>query len=206
MIIISKKLLIIAAIGAIFSGAANSESMHPMSDKDKYSLKGYVGADFYKKFKTDSVVYKDHQSPKKRAVYGVALGYKINHKFSADVDFSFREPEYKYAAAKQRINTYALFLDGNYEIMQHNAFAPYITAGIGYSIIDPENLNTKFFKKANNIAFNAGIGTKCKINHTLSADFNYKYVVLGKYRDLNKALPKQRLDGHQVSIGLVYKL
>ena len=225
----SKKLLVIAAAaGAIFAATADSGSASTMSSHHhKYSVKGYVGADFYSKFKGATnanigttaapiLVSYAKKHPKSNAAYGIAVGYEVDHNFTAALDFSFREPKYSNTATvatvgypfSTKIKTYTLFLNGMYDVVKYGSFTPYVTAGIGYANVKAGSTSVNgtavTFKKDNNFAWNVGLGSKYKINHNFDADLSYKYISLGKLKN-KQSLPKMTVAAQEVALGLIYK-
>ena len=107
-----------------------------------------------------------------------------------------------------------VFLNGAYDIATYGAFTPYVTAGIGYSQLKPSAISgtlsgvttsTAVYKKHNNIAYNAGLGSRFKLASNIDADLSYKFLMLGKLKSQTAGVKNHKLNAQEIAAGLVYK-
>jgi len=145
--------------------------------------------------------------PKNNLTYGLAIGYRFNDKFRADVNGQIRCLDYKASGSvpiagagtgtaqvqqNQQIKNYSLFFNGYYDIAMVSMFTPYVTAGFGYAYNNANALAsqsnpasgsfTATGKNTSNFAWNVGAGTAVKLHANVDLDIAYRYVSLGKVR------------------------
>ena len=166
---------------------------------------------------------------------GVGFGYKLSDNTRAE--FSIQHRNYKYnnvknsiddigietsEATAQKTKNYTGFINGYYDFNNKSIFTPYVTAGIGISrnaagnaiervTLDGVGLPEKTYKglTTNSFAYNAGLGSKVKLNESFDLDIAYKYVNLGKVKIANasnhyKAEKPLKLKAHEFTLGVVY--
>jgi opacity protein-like surface antigen len=187
------------------------------------------------------------RSLKNAGVYSLGLGYKINDNFRADVAAEYRG-KYKFTKGKvpvfnatpalvdgvaaQNFNSFAIKLNGYYDVAKLGAFTPYVTAGAGIAFNNAGDLtmvekasgkltNVQKGQRSSSFTWNIGGGARIDIAEDVGVDIGYKYVDLGSVKTSNKFIThslltgfdtpssqdpaKSRLKAHEVTIGLFYK-
>ena len=185
---------------------------------NKYYVRGDLGTAVASKFKADGLYAK--KRPQASVLYNVGVGYQINDQLRSELALQYQDHEYKakkseFITQQSNIRSAALFLNGYYDIKTSTAFTPYLGAGIGYALNNPNTIiqtNDETFKgkRTGSFVWNVGGGTKYKLNHSVDLDLAYKYANLGKIKspgDLAfEVRPvSQKLRAHQVTAGLIYK-
>ena len=203
--------------------------------KSGFFIKGEVGKIFAQKFKdTPTSGYIDG-NVSNYALYGAGAGYKFNEMFSANLGIQYRRFKYNAMlndrSVSQNINNYSVLLNGFYSIPTSTLFTPYLSAGIGYTYNKPSDLKSSVnsndpdileeqgsstASKQNSQAFiwNLGLGTKVKISKAIDLDLSYRYINLGKVKvqstvtDLDEILSaaSQNLNGHQITLGIIFNI
>ena len=129
------------------------------------------------------------------SVYGVALGYNVNHKFSVDASLNHRGV-YKSSVRnlnelqKTKFKSTSLMLSGYYTFTQLNTLKPFVMFGLGVAVNDPSNLyaisnlptGVRIGKLKTDFGWQAGLGVRMSLQKDYFVDFSYRYVNLGKIR------------------------
>jgi len=202
---------------------------------NKFYVRGDVGAFIpANKFKS-----RDDDDPyatkmlKQTAIYNIGIGYKITDCIRSDLNFSYRNLQYKALDSDnntmtQKIKSYSIFLNGYFDFININKmFKPYLTAGVGYGnnktsdLVEVQattNIETGRFPgvKKRNFIWNVGLGTRFIINDTFNLDATYRYIDLGKIKTKDNIAPfaspeelpaaSQRLKAHEITCGVIIHL
>jgi opacity protein-like surface antigen len=136
----------------------------------------------------------------------VALGVNLNEKFRAESAVQYRgnyvytEPTRFGTNSKQKISSTAILLNGYLMPYTGSRLTPYLTAGIGTAFnkagdfIDGQTStdtdtgapyhDKQFGKMISTLTWQAGLGATFALSKNVLLDFNYKYVYLGKFKNM----------------------
>jgi opacity protein-like surface antigen len=200
------------ADGGYHRPAAKAAAVEPTHHHSNYYVKAEVGKSWMKSFKggirkepTTALGYHPdyiNGKPKNNLTYGLAVGYKFDNSFRADINAQFRKLNYSNmfdlengtdeVNQNQKIKNYSVFVNGYYDFSV-NTLTPYVTLGVGYACNKSGDLTSIFTdlpdgpksfkatgKGKSSFAWNAGVGTLIKLNNSLDLDLAYRYLDLGK--------------------------
>lgn len=163
----------------------------------------------------------DNTKFKSAPVLGIGAGYRFTERFRAELNFANRHLKYKGSdtdsIVTQKTKSYSVLLNGYYDFKNNSIFTPYVTAGFGISrnvaknaLVDLTPVDAIYKGiSTNNFAWNAGLGTKLKLNNKFDLDLGYKYVSMGKIKiglGNGGELPGQpkKYKFHEVTLGVAY--
>jgi len=158
----------------------------------------------------------------KSALYGLEAGYKFNDNFRASLSFDYL-PGFEASAttqpgvtaSKTKVKSYALMLNGYYDIADFSGFTPYLTAGIGAARNKTGSTSitggTVSGATKNSFAAKAGLGVKYDINSSFAVDLRYQFQYLGAFKTSSytstagNITPQGTLRANELLLGVAYK-
>ncbi len=115
-------------------------------------------------------IFEGNQNLDNGPAYGLGLGYHFDKHWAAEAVFNYVDTELD--TNGRNVNTYLYHIDGLYHFMPSERLVPYIAAGLGGIIFDPENANND-----HDFAVNYGAGLKYFLNENVALRADVRHVI-----------------------------
>jgi OOP family OmpA-OmpF porin len=115
-------------------------------------------------------IFEGNQDLDSGPAYGLGLGYHFDKHWAAEAVFNYVDTELD--TDGRNVDTYLYHIDGLYHFMPSERLVPYIAAGLGGIIIDPENANSD-----HDFAANYGVGLKYFLNENVALRGDVRHVI-----------------------------
>jgi opacity protein-like surface antigen len=192
-----KKLLCVALLLPAVSFAAGH--------KQSYSSGLYARVDLGVGMRTsEKYVNTKTKSEFVAPVASVGAGYQFSEYFRSDINLQYRNTPTKLKAAYNGVSkiqnkSYAVMVNGSVDMPTGTMFTPYATAGVGFNKLTKSDYKNSAYKDKSQLAWNAGLGLKTKIQDNMDLDLGYKFVNLGEI----KAAKKASVQAQEITAGLI---
>lgn len=209
-------------VGCLFTSSALAKK----SDKEDYAR-----ADIIWSFPTHKISAEHDKKPRSDIAGTFGVGHYFSDNFRGDITATFRRYRYKSQRERQGIKSTAIMASGYFSLANYKRATLYFMAGAGVSFNKTGNdryidnvINSPMVvwgDTTQNLAWQAGIGTICKVRDNIYADLMYKYITLGATQTKNvscghtpanpatncRGVGEQRsmLKNHELSIGIIFK-
>lgn len=195
------------------------------SEDSKMYLKMGTGFFITNKMKREGVY--DRVKPKGLPMLQISVGFL--GAIEPEISIQVRKLKYEDVGTYnthiiQKISSYNLFFNTNYNLINSKLFNFYITAGLGGAINNagvtlirtPNSKNKNLDipgKVTNNFAWNVGFGIKRNLYKKIDIDLSYKYINLGQIQSRKYEIGKytinpstQKLSLHEIGLFVVYRI
>lgn len=115
-------------------------------------------------------VFEGNQDLDNRPTYGLGLGYHFDENWAAEAVFNYIDTERD--TDGRDVDTYLYHIDGLYHFMPYKRLVPYIAAGVGGIIFDPEKAGSD-----QDFAVNYGAGLKYFLSENVALRGDVRHVI-----------------------------
>lgn len=117
-------------------------------------------------------LFENNQNLEDDMVYGLGLGYYYDAHWGVEAVFNYIDTEIELDTDERNVDVYFNHIDALYHFMPYSKLVPYIAAGAGVIVFDPDHAHTD-----NDFAANYGVGLKYSLTENVSLRADVRHVI-----------------------------